>query len=765
MIKFKTIKYLSFLLLLSFTISACQPSSPATKPITSIYPSTITLDNSSKPRIELANKNNTAIITMDATSSKIITQNDQTTFKDIASNTDAIYKKIKNGVKEEIILYQKPASPPTYTYLIDVNNLKPQFFQGQYYFFDDQGYSHFTIPRPFMVDSRGERSEAVNITINNNIITLTPDHKWLIDPQRQYPITVDPSLIIPDSPIRELADRRTISAKTYDLGGGKFAATSTLKALHYQDSTGKWQDIDTAIVPSSDPEYNFMNQTNSYQTYFSTDGFGQKKAVKFQVKDAWMKFKIMSASGTGQKNNVEENKFNFDQIIKNGEDTMAANYTLEPDRLLEEVVLNQFQGYPQIKQEIELHNASLKFDGKKINAFHPITSELLWVIPEPVMYEVNSPERKNYGLHYEITCTNSDCSTLILSKVIDPEGQVWLSDPNRIYPLVIDTTAGPNNPGTAVSGVLGDCTWLDPTDVFTSNNYDAYCNYAMIPTSGNSTALEATNFGFAIPTPATIDGIMSEVEISSSLTGYDMGFTVNLIKSDGTYQLPSDNGLVSSTDTYRTNGGSSSLWSGAWTPADINSSNFGAAYRVYHCEPGMCSLHSNSLISTPFGNKKISDLKIGDPVFSYNEKLKKIETKTIENVISLPISADNNRYFYIYYQNKIIKATENHRFYVDGSYLRADELSLGDNLLGTDLKRHPIKKIKIVNNTTDTVWDLTVQDNHNFFVEGVLTHNMRDISIPANSHKIDHVRITIYYTDPVPAIRIEGVKMGGIKID
>lgn len=760
--KFKTIKYLFFLPLLSLTISACQ-SSTSTE-INSNFSSTIIQNASSNPQIELTSGNNTAIMTMDNPSSEVITKKDQTTFKNIAPNTDAIYKKIENGIKEEIILHQKPASPPTYTYLIDVANLKPQFFQGQYYFFDNEGYSRFTIPRPFMIDSRGKRSEAVGISISNNTITLTPDHNWLIDQERQYPITIDPSLIIPDSPIRELADHRTISGKTYDLGNGKFAATSGLKPLHYQDSTGKWQDIDTTIVPSSDPEYNFMNQTNSYQSYFSTDGFGQKKAVKFQVKDAWMKFKIVSASGTGQKNQVEANKFDFNQIIKNGDNTMAANYTLEENRLLEEVVLNKFQGFPEIKQEIELHNAVLKPNGKKINAYHSTTNELLWIIPEPVMYELNSPN-KNYGLHYEINCTNPDCSNLILSKVIDPEGEAWLSDPARIYPLVIDTTAGPNNPGTAVSGVLGDCTWIDPTDVFTSNNYSAYCNYAMIPATGISTALEATNFSFSIPTSTTIDGIMSEAEMSSSLAGYTIGYTVVLIKSDGTYQLPTKSGSISGVDTYYSNGNSSDLWSGTWTSADINSSNFGAAYRVDHCDPGSCSLHPDSLIFTPFGNKKISDLHIGDPIFSYNENRKKIEIKTIENVISHPISINNNRYFYIYYQNKIIKATENHRFYVNGSYLRADQLSIGDKLLGLDLKPHPIKKIKIIKNATDTVWDLTVEDNHNFFVEGILTHNMRDISIPANSHKIDHIRLTVYYTDIVPAIQIEGVKMEGIKIN
>lgn len=743
----KTNRLLSLLIFASFVFSSCQPASTVTSPVNSTLSSSFDLSDTDQPQLHIKSGNNTAIITMQNTSSETIVKKDQTTYKNIASHTDAIYKKIENGVKEDIILYQKPPTPPEYKYTLELNNLQPHFFQGQYYFLDENGNSQLTIPKPYMFDSQNQQSYAVSITINNNVITITPDYNWLIDPQRQYPITVDPSFIVPDSPIQEVIDKRTISTKTYHLGDNKYAAVADNQILHYQDQSGNWQDINTAIIPSSDPEYDYMNLTNNYQTFFSTDGFGNKKAVKFQVKDAWMKFKITGASGTGQKNNAEGNKFSFDQIITNGDNVMDADYTLQKNQLLEEVILNKFQGYPNIAQEIELHNAVLKPDGKKINAYHTTTNELLWIIPEPVMYEVDLPENRNYDLHYQIDCTNPQCSTLILTKVIDPEGKNWLSDERRNYPLVIDTTAGPNSPGTAVNDAsFGTYAWYAPSNALTSDNAYAYSRFG-INSDYYSNYLKATNFGFSIPSGNSINGIVGEIEKKQSdIDGmyYVNDGEVRIVKSNGTIGTnhnKANSGSWPTTDTYVTYGNSTDLWGETWTYADINDADFGFVISVHHNYCNNCmSLQPNSLISTPQGYKKIKDIKNGDEVLSYNEKAKTVEAKTVTGVYSHPISDNNNRYFYIHYQDKIIKTTENHKFYINGSYVRADQLKVGNLLLGSDLKQYPIQKIDIVSNTQDFVWDITVQDNHNFFVEDILTHNFEN-------YYVDHMRLTVYYSE------------------
>ncbi|MEI8062151.1 MAG: Hint domain-containing protein [bacterium] len=94
--------------------------------------------------------------------------------------------------------------------------------------------------------------------------------------------------------------------------------------------------------------------------------------------------------------------------------------------------------------------------------------------------------------------------------------------------------------------------------------------------------LKATNFGFAIPTGSTIDGIRAEVEFKSNANFYSTD-EVHIVKNGGT--LGTENkGLFSHnfplTDTSTFYGSSADSWGETWTAADINSSDFGLAFSV-----------------------------------------------------------------------------------------------------------------------------------------------------------------------------------------
>ncbi len=80
-------------------------------------------------------------------------------------------------------------------------------------------------------------------------------------------------------------------------------------------------------------------------------------------------------------------------------------------------------------------------------------------------------------------------------------------------------TAGPTSPGTgADDAAIGTRTWSNPGNITSSNN-----TYATATSSGggNSTThyLKATNFGFSIPSGATIDGITVGIERKGTTTG------------------------------------------------------------------------------------------------------------------------------------------------------------------------------------------------------------------------------------------------------
>ena len=144
---------------------------------------------------------------------------------------------------------------------------------------------------------------------------------------------------------------------------------------------------------------------------------------------------------------------------------------------------------------------------------------------------------------------------------------------------------GPNNPSAATTSAEApwdDLNWADPTNVYTSNDARA-TNFASL-TTAYSYVLRIIGFGFAVPGDATVDGILVEIE------GYDMGDYAVLdlaqLTKDGTTRVGDDYGtgqdMPDSESYFASLGGAADLWGTTWTPAEINSANFGVHVAIYH---------------------------------------------------------------------------------------------------------------------------------------------------------------------------------------
>jgi hypothetical protein len=134
-------------------------------------------------------------------------------------------------------------------------------------------------------------------------------------------------------------------------------------------------------------------------------------------------------------------------------------------------------------------------------------------------------------------------------------------------------------PGTVVSTSASPYvneTWTTPANAGVDDGAYAYVDTNTFDSGIYTYRLDATNFSFAIPTSATIDGIVIEIEQNGAKSRDDL---VQLIKG-GTPQGNnlSANATVPTSDTIITFGSSTDLWGLTWTVADINASNFGVAY-------------------------------------------------------------------------------------------------------------------------------------------------------------------------------------------
>jgi hypothetical protein len=148
-------------------------------------------------------------------------------FIDQENNLEINYQLIDSGIKEEIILKQKPESNQFFSDF-KIKNLQAFYENKQIIFEDQSGNYQFHITRPYVYDAAGNVSYAVNYELreidakeiiknsfegkvvkkeflsekelinldnkNYQLIT-TVDNDWLFSEDRVYPITIDPTII------------------------------------------------------------------------------------------------------------------------------------------------------------------------------------------------------------------------------------------------------------------------------------------------------------------------------------------------------------------------------------------------------------------------------------------------------------------------------------------------------------------------------------------------------------------------------------------
>jgi hypothetical protein len=132
---------------------------------------------------------------------------------------------------------------------------------------------------------------------------------------------------------------------------------------------------------------------------------------------------------------------------------------------------------------------------------------------------------------------------------------------------------GPRSPGTmANDAAVGAVAWTNTGNAVSSNDSYATCVFG-----GGSTTqyLKATNFGFAIPSGATIDGIAVAIERKDNFNRA-RDERVRLVKGGVVQSTDKAVGsLYPTTDAVANYGGAADTWGGGWTDSDINSSGFG----------------------------------------------------------------------------------------------------------------------------------------------------------------------------------------------
>ncbi|MGW8360893.1 DNRLRE domain-containing protein, partial [Streptomyces wedmorensis] len=142
-----------------------------------------------------------------------VAKGDTVTYKDAVAGADLTYQVGPGRVKENIVLDSRPAGPVTFTFTLDAGGLTPKAGEdGSIRFYGEGADPVLVVPAAFMTDARKDASAPYGTGHSSAVeqklvkagkswkLTVTPDAKWLAAPERQYPVTIDPTISIAPTP-------------------------------------------------------------------------------------------------------------------------------------------------------------------------------------------------------------------------------------------------------------------------------------------------------------------------------------------------------------------------------------------------------------------------------------------------------------------------------------------------------------------------------------------------------------------------------------
>ena len=122
------------------------------------------------------------------------------TYRNIFSDTDLEFVLSDNDLKSNIVIHSADVSN-TYLFRLECEGLNPVTLEGGQLFLVDEttGELVYEISSPYMFDAKGEVSVNITQTIvesedDTYLLVIEVDNEWIKDPERSFPITIDPYL-------------------------------------------------------------------------------------------------------------------------------------------------------------------------------------------------------------------------------------------------------------------------------------------------------------------------------------------------------------------------------------------------------------------------------------------------------------------------------------------------------------------------------------------------------------------------------------------
>ena len=264
--------------------------------------------------------------------------------------------------------------------------------------------------------------------------------------------------------IGEDVDRRDSSnTKYFKMSDGTIKAAVYKDPVLYQDSAGKWQEIDNTLETSDNENDELSNfngyatKSNKFRVKFAKNS-NQKKLVSIKMGDYSVSLSLLNKTKKNNSSMKQEKKAKIEDLTAASKASQKIYYeNILPDTNIEyivngsgvkeNIVIKSAQSNYQYSFEIDVKDLALTLeDDGCIYAKDVNTGKTVFVLPKPFMLDANYEYSDNVS--YSISSKNKKKYEITVTA--DAE---WINSSDRTFPVTIDPAIQTEQSNTAMDSV------------------------------------------------------------------------------------------------------------------------------------------------------------------------------------------------------------------------------------------------------------------------------------------------------------------------
>ncbi len=238
----------------------------------------------------------------------------------------------------------------------------------------------------------------------------------------------------------EVVELRTENSKTYTkqtADGTLYRLEQSGAPIHFIDTDKRWQEISTDIQRL--PDGSFFNRTNSFKSEFSASTLSTSHA-RITFNDYSLALTVPAAQPSFARL-VQVREAGSAVEYPNVLPGIDARFSIQSNRLTKEFVL---QNPAAVREELPfLLHLSEGVSAELVDGQIVLKKNSLPVaeLPRPKLYELDNRNR-GYVFAGEVSFSLEHISDHVVkvTKILSPEAQQWLRQPERQYPVAVDAT-------------------------------------------------------------------------------------------------------------------------------------------------------------------------------------------------------------------------------------------------------------------------------------------------------------------------------------